>query len=326
MLKKCLLLIFLVFVPVFLYSGIGIESFQFLKINPDARGASINDGFVAVADSANSLYYNPAGLTSLDNIAVSLMHMMYFAETSYEYAALGIPLGDKLKAAISIAYLNYGSIDLTAEDSLGVYTGSTSTFNPYNLALTGGLGFKLTKTMSLGASLKYALEDIAGGSSSGIMADAGVKLNTEDFLLGAAIYNVGSSSDGGSTPLMGRVGIASRFTLVDPSDLTVAGGVNYILASGKGSGSVGAEYIYESSLVFRGSYEMGKDINGMNVGIGLKSNMGDMGYCVDYNLAFLGTLGTTHRISLTVGEATEEKSTKRRPTQRNNGIRRYGIK
>lgn len=325
--KKILLLILAVcLLPAMCFPVTGMENLQFLKINPDARGASLNDGFVAVSDNVNSIYYNPAGLSSLNNFSVSLMHMMYIADTNYEYVALGLPLGDRLKAAVSLVYLNYGAMSVTTENNLGVYTGANGEFIPYNLALTGGLALKLNQSISLGANIKYASEDIAGAYISGIMGDAGIKINLDDIIFGAAVYNVGSTTGVVKAPIVGRAGAATKFSLAAPSDLTIAGGANYVLDSGKIAGSIGAEFVTNGSVFFRGSYELGRDINALNAGVGIKSNMGDMKYWVDYNLSFLGNLGTTHRISFTVAFGTEDEKEKSRSTQKKTGIRTFNIK
>jgi hypothetical protein len=254
--------------------------------------------------------------------------MLYVSDTSYEYAALAIPLSDKLKAAVSVIYLNYGTIALTMEDTTGVYTGISGGFTPYNMAVTGGLGYKLTKTISVGANLKYALEDIAGSYNSGVFFDAGIKINLEDILLGVGIYNLGSLT-AGTAPMTGRAGLAIRSSFSDGSDLTLVGGVNYVAESGKGSGSVGAEYVYDGAISVRGSYELGKDVNALNAGVGLKSSLDEINYSVDYNLAFLGILGTAHRISLTVSfgaEKERKKSSNSAPRRSTSGIRMFNIK
>ena len=47
----------------FALAGTGTDALNFLKIKPSARGASIGDGFVAISDDVNAVFYNPAGLT-----------------------------------------------------------------------------------------------------------------------------------------------------------------------------------------------------------------------------------------------------------------------
>jgi hypothetical protein len=45
---------------------------QFLKIAPDARGASLAGAFSSVADDPSAAYWNPAGLTHVDTKVRSL--------------------------------------------------------------------------------------------------------------------------------------------------------------------------------------------------------------------------------------------------------------
>ena len=77
------------------FCGVSTDGLAFLKIKPSARGTSLGDCFVSIANDANAIYYNPAGLTQLKNIEISLMHMSYVAETSYESGAIFFPIGKK---------------------------------------------------------------------------------------------------------------------------------------------------------------------------------------------------------------------------------------
>ncbi|MCK7521899.1 MAG: hypothetical protein MZV64_31575 [Ignavibacteriales bacterium] len=43
----------------------GISAFQFLKIGVGARGVAMGEAYVAVANDASSLFWNPAGLAQM---------------------------------------------------------------------------------------------------------------------------------------------------------------------------------------------------------------------------------------------------------------------
>jgi len=177
--SKIIICICLIYQASYIFAGVGTESLQFLKIKPSARVASIGDGYVGLADDSNASFYNPAGLARLTTPEISLMHLAYIGETSYEYAAGVIPAGKNMTLGAYVIYLNYGSITKTTEDNTGVYSGTAGAFNPNNIAGGLSLGYKLGESLNVGAGLKYASEDIDGSSVSGIMGDVGVLYRIE---------------------------------------------------------------------------------------------------------------------------------------------------
>jgi len=289
-----LIIIFLFSTAVF--AGVGTESLQFLKIKPSARVASLGDGFVGLADDSNASFYNPAGLAALRTPEISLMHLAYIGETSYECVTGLVPAGKNLTLGGYVIYLNYGSINKTGEDGSGVYSGTNGAFNPYNLAGGVSAGYKLSQNLSVGAGLKYAAEDIDGNSISGIMGDAGVLYTLEGIGIGASLSNIGA----GSSPMMVRLGVSTKLSLMNDDDFIVALGGNYVPASGKTVESIGVEYCYDSFIIIRGSYGIGYDVNNVNVGAGVKQNLEGLLFGLDYNFSLFGDFGSAHRISLSV--------------------------
>ena len=312
--KKVILLIIAISFSVF--AGTGTDGFNFLKIKPSARATSIGDGFVAIADDVNACFYNPAGLAQIDNPEVSLMHMMYVAETSYEYGAAAMPVGDNLRVGLFGVYLNYGSIATTTENSSGVYTATTGSYSPSDIAFGLSLAYKLGDDLSLGINAKYAGETIDTSSASAILADIGALTKIEGVNIGAAIYNVGGNIGNDKAPMSARVGASYKFTVEKENDLTVAIGTGYTMASGQLGVTAGGEYYYEDFLVMRASYGMGYDLDSLNIGAGLRGNLEGMKAGIDYNFSMLGDLGSAHRVSLTVefGDDTAYKKGKKTTT------------
>jgi hypothetical protein len=279
------------------WAGAGTDALSFLKIKPSARGASMGDGFVAVADDASASYFNPAGLTQVNGLEVSLMHMVYMADTSYEYASFAVPAGDNLKFGGYIVYLNYGSIDRTTEDPSGIFKAMTGSYAPSDLAVALSAGYKLSDGLSAGINLKYASESVDTLSITGVMADAGILADIEGVKAGLSVYNVGSISMD-KAPMGIRAGCSSKFKGMTEDDLTAAAGINYTLAGSKISGSLGAEWKYEDFLYLRGSYSLMTDADSLNLGVGLKQDLDGMTGEIAYNFSLLGDLGLAHRISL----------------------------
>ena len=292
------------------FAGVGTDSLQFLKIRPSARAASIGDGFVGLADDSNASFYNPAGLASLRTPEISLMHLSYIGETGYEYVTGLLPAGKDFTLGAYIIYLNYGSITKTTEDSSGIYSGTNGAFTPYNLAGGVSVGYRLNESLNVGVGIKYASEDIDGSSVSGIMADVGVLCNLEGTGVGISISNIGGNIGADKSPMLMRMGVSTKFSVLADDDLTAVLGGNYVLASGKTVESAGAEYCYDSFASVRGSFSIGDDSNNINLGAGVKQNIEGMTCGLDYNFSLFGDLGSAHRISLTVKFGEEDGSYK----------------
>ena len=56
------------------FKRVGKSGFGFLKISPSARAAGMGDAFTAVANDVTTIFYNPAGLTNLNNFVFNFNH------------------------------------------------------------------------------------------------------------------------------------------------------------------------------------------------------------------------------------------------------------
>jgi hypothetical protein len=90
---------------------------EFLNIGVGAAALGMSNSNVALVNDVTSGYWNPAGLTRLENkLEVGLMHASYFASIAqYEYGGIGFKINDE--SAGCITYLRFGvdNIPNTAE-------------------------------------------------------------------------------------------------------------------------------------------------------------------------------------------------------------------
>lgn len=101
-LKKLLLL--------FIIAGFSLQaqtvrkySNEFLNIGVDARAFGMSNAVVASSGDVNSGYWNPAGLTKLEDKQLSIMHASYFANiANYDYAAFAMPIDKESAVAFSL--------------------------------------------------------------------------------------------------------------------------------------------------------------------------------------------------------------------------------
>lgn len=84
---------------------------EFLNIGVDARAFGMSNAMVATTGDVNSGYWNPAGLTKLEDKQLSLMHASYFANiANYDYAAFAMPLDDE--SAVAFSLIRFGVDDI----------------------------------------------------------------------------------------------------------------------------------------------------------------------------------------------------------------------
>lgn len=106
-----------VFAAFFLITALGIGqtarkySNEFMNIGVDAAALGMSNAVVSQSADVNSGYWNPAGLTTLDDNQIALMHSSYFANiANYNYLAYAMPLDDK--SAVGISLIRFGVDDI----------------------------------------------------------------------------------------------------------------------------------------------------------------------------------------------------------------------
>ena len=64
------------------FKRVGKSGFGFLKISPSARAAGMGDAFTAIADDVTPIFYNPAGLTNLNQFVFNFNHTDWIVNSS----------------------------------------------------------------------------------------------------------------------------------------------------------------------------------------------------------------------------------------------------
>jgi hypothetical protein len=72
---------------------VGITAAPFLEIGVGSRAIGMGGAFVATANDASALYWNPAGIARLRNGQVLLMHAKWLADIQFDFAGVVVPLG-----------------------------------------------------------------------------------------------------------------------------------------------------------------------------------------------------------------------------------------
>lgn len=133
----------------------GDAAVAFLLLAPDSRAGGLGESGVALADNANAVFWNPAGIAFLKGSEVSFTHANWLPQFNldlfYEYATFRqyFPsLNGSLFA--SITYMNFGEIARTTSIGPDV----VETFKSFDAALTLGYATKVSPSLGVGGNFR----------------------------------------------------------------------------------------------------------------------------------------------------------------------------
>ena len=148
----------------------GISSLQFLKIGVGGRATAMGDAFIAIADDASALYWNPAGLAFAKQNEVMFSHNSWFADISQEFIGGFYRLSESDVVGVSLTSLHMDNMPVTDE------------FNPFgngqffgfgDIAFAVSYSRKMTEQFSVGASIRYVEETLDVLKMRGVLLDIG---------------------------------------------------------------------------------------------------------------------------------------------------------
>ena len=108
-----------------------------MKIGPGARPVGMGEAFTGVADDIHAIYWNPAGLGTLKSPEMTGMHMQYFQNIQYEFAAFAYPTQRFGTFGFAVTNLNTDDIDRRTDDTDAAINQFGSSDNAYWVSLTG---------------------------------------------------------------------------------------------------------------------------------------------------------------------------------------------
>ena len=273
-----------------------VEGAEMLKVPAAARSAALAGAFSMVAGSAESMWYNPAGIAGMGGGELGFSHAAWIGNSASDFifGALGGPqwgLG---------AYGQYSAIQDVARDSFGRPGDSfTDSGQVGGLALAARAGF-----LRLGLGGKAIGQSVAGRSDLGYAGDAGVIASILDghLALAASVLNMGGAPSLGTgnsavqAPLNFRAGVG----LMRISGFKLLGEYRRWNESEQNSLAGAAEFMMAfrgAELDWRAGYESGlADGGAAGLSAGIGAGLG--GLRIDYAYQTLGELGGAHRVSL----------------------------
>ncbi len=293
---------FLIFFSIFCFfsytvfaASAGTTGANFLKMEVGARPVGLGGAFVAVADDANLIYWNPAGLSGIEHKELILMHNERGEEIRYEFLAYVQPV-KVLKGGLgaSVSFLNVGGIE--GYDPWGVKTGELY-FHDFAFSLA--YGRRLIGKLDGGINFKIFQEMLDDEKATGYALDIGwlYPAPLKSLVLGLSIQNIGPPikfiDEGDELPLNIKVGGAWKHELFG-NDLTTALDFNFPRDNDFFL-NLGGEFWVHNAIALRAGYESRDDLtNGLRLGLGFKVK----GLNLDYAFLSKDDFDDGHKISI----------------------------
>ena len=297
----------------------GTASLEFLKIGIGARAEGMGQAFVSVANDPSAMYWNPAGVGSLQRRELQVSTVDYPADIRYNYLAAVFP-SRKLSGSLGIQVGGIAA-DLPETDEFHPFgTGRTFTFSDF--VIGGTYARRFTDKLLIGFGVKYAREDfgsqIDAPATNAVLFDIGsiYYLGFRSFRVGMSLTNFGADLGPGGTfisqnngasrsfdkftaPTLFRYGLAFeplerenlRFTTALEASQPSDNRIEY---------RAGTELLLRGHLALRSGYQIRSDAFRFSAGAGFRGTVGTLSGTLDYAYTDGGALGHVNRLSLQV--------------------------
>lgn len=272
--------------------------------NPDQRGTArvmgMNASYVGVAEGADALQWNPAGLGHLNAAEAGWHHLSGLGSAIGESIILGSPVGNLGGLAISADLLDNGSFE--TRDALGNVIG---TYDARTIGGSLGWGYALMDQLAIGATVRGARQTLAATHYDSFAGDVGVLWTALPSLtFGVAADNLGSSGSTSNLAMGINAGASWAQALGANNHLLLAAATE-IQPGGLSHVNLGAEDLLMSRLSLRAGYRLNftdqklTGLTGLTAGAGILFSH----LALDYAFVPFGELGALHRVSLTYRHA-----------------------
>jgi hypothetical protein len=304
----------LIFCPVFAAAEMpGSSGADFLIFGQGPRAIAMGESQTAVADDAYAAYWNPAGLSLVEQPQAAFTHNKSVEGMDLQYLSLAWPV--RPGSTLNLNLTRFSASGFEAYDAQGVRKGSveggdTALGLAYGHDLLQDVGGR--PMLSLGANAKGIQEELASVKARTLALDLGAlaiwRLDGyrskapwlgSEVRVGFTAQNLGPGlkfdRERSPLPTTYRVGLAWQ---AHPSGDPLTLSIDQVLGRDQPHYvALGMEYVAWRLMAFRAGFRSGQDIgHGFRGGVGFKFKTFD----VDYAFAGFGELGSMHRVGILV--------------------------
>lgn len=315
-------------------SKVGTTAAEFLQIGVGGRATGMGGAFVAVSDDASALYWNPAGIASIEKNEIISAHSEWLVGLDFNYIGAVFNFEKIGTVGFALTMLSVPEMKVRTEE---FQDGTGERFDAADLAFGITYASDIGDRFSVGGTVKFVQQRIWHTKARAIAVDLGTKYKT-DFLggmvIGATIYNFGSDlkmqgrdlrtfvdpdpvsegnndripvnfeTDSWSLPLNFQFGIAFEPLQTPMHNILIAIDALHP-SSNYESINVGGEYGFQKRVFLRAGYEalFLKDVEaGVNAGLGINQRLSSgLLAKLSYGYKSMGRLGNVHTLALEMG-------------------------
>lgn len=294
----------------------GISTAQFLKIGVGGRATAMGDAFIAVANDASALYWNPAGLSQFEDNQIIFSHNNWVVDINHEFLGAVYHLDDANTFGVSLTSLSMKDMKVTTEFAP---FGNGEYFGFSDLGLAVSYSRKMTDQFSFGGTIRYIEETLDVLKMRGVMIDLGTYywtgLGTTRFAVTVSNFGNNLAPDGEvvligkrsksdwqafSPPTIFRIGFAFEPYQDEENKITTSIQLNHPNDNSENL-SLGLEYVWNKMFFARGGYKFNVDEQNYSFGAGINLPINIANVSIDYAFANFTRLGSAHRFSIILG-------------------------
>ncbi len=294
----------------------GISTAQFLKIGVGSRSTAMGESFVAIANDASALYWNPAGLVQFDQDQLMFSHNQWVVDIYHDF--FGAVYHLDAANAFGVSFTSLSTKDMPVTTEFAPY-GTGEYFSYGDLAFAVTYSRKMTDKFSFGGTIRYIEETLDKLKMRGVMIDLGTYywtgLGTTRFAVAVSNFGNQLAPDGKvvlvgkreksnwqsfSPPTIFRIGFA--FEPYESGDNKITSSIQLNHPNdNKENVTTGLEYSWKNIVFFRGGYKFNVDEQNYSFGFGINLPI-RIAYCnIDYSYSNFENLGNAQRFSIILG-------------------------
>lgn len=294
----------------------GISTAQFLKIGVGSRATALGEAFVAVANDASALYWNPAGLVQFKQDQIMFSHNEWIVDIYHDF--LGAVYHFDEANAVGVAFTSLSTKDMPVTTEFSPF-GTGEYFSYGDLAFAVSYSRQMTDKFSVGGTVRYIEETLDKLKMRGVMIDLGTYywtgLGSTRFAVAVSNFGNQLAPDGKvvlvgkreksewqsfSPPTIFRIGFAFEPYQAGDNRITTSIQLNHP-NDNKENVAAGLEYSWKNIVFIRGGYKFNIDEQNYSFGFGVNIPI-RIAYCnVDYSFANFDRLGNAQRFSIILG-------------------------